>query len=382
AGKALIRWNWSFHKRFSRRFIAEVGGVQSWRGYNFQGEMHSTLFEPPIQTWTTFDTTGITRRTQFFFTGRYRFSEDTEFVFGLHFLRHRLINQQTLEPRLGFRYRPHKMHRMRLSLGWHSRLESLEYYFHLDPWGEPYQSNLKLPKAMHFVAGYDFLPHPDWALTTELYVQYLYNLPIAVDSSRNFFSTVLQPDGYYSGELVNRGEGLNQGIELSLHKRFGNGWYALASGSLFQSIYRARDRTLRFTPYHGPLQYAILAGKEFAIGRKGKPHLLSLNGKFFFNNQQRLVVLDPSQPLQTNRYIQHFSIAECPDCEYNPYWRFDFQVIFRRNHKRFSGVWRADIQNFTARNNIREITYDPISGQARTELHFRLLPVISYRIEF
>ncbi|MEM6344478.1 MAG: TonB-dependent receptor [Bacteroidota bacterium] len=382
AGKAILRWNWLYHKRFSRRFIAELGGVQSWRGYNFQGEMHSTVLEPPFQSWTTFDTTGITRRTQFFFTGKYRFSEDTEFIFGLHFLRHRLIDQQSLEPRLGFRYRPHQMHRMRLSLGWHSRLESLEYYFHLDPLGEPYQSDLKLPKALHFVAGYDFLPHPDWAFTMEMYVQYLYNLPIAVDSSRNFFSTILQPDGYYSGELVNRGEGLNQGVELSLHKRFGNGWYALASGSLFQSIYRARDRTPRFTPFHGPLQYAVLAGKEFSVGRKGKPHLLSLNGKFFYNNQQRLVVLDPTQPLQSNRYIQHFSIAQCPDCEYYPYWRFDIQLIHRRNHKRFASVWRADIQNFTARNNIREITYDPITGQARTELHFRLLPVLSYRIEF
>lgn len=382
AQKGIIRWNWLYHKRFSRRFIAEVGGVQSWRAYNFQGEMHSTVLAPPYQSWTTFDTTGFTRRTQVFFTGKYRFNEDTELVFGAHFLRHRLINESTIEPRLGFRYRPHPMHRMRVSLGWHSRMESLEYYFHLDPSGTPYQSSLKLPKALHFVAGYDFLPHPDWALTAELYLQYLYKMPIAVDSTRRFFSTVLQPDGYYSGELFNNGEGLNQGIELSLHRRFAKSWYFLASGSYYQSIYRARDRTLRFTPYHGPIQLSVLGGREFAVGRNGKPHLLSLNGKFFFNNQQRLVVVDPSQPLQTSRYVQHFSIAQCPDCGYYPYWRFDFQLIYRRNHKRFSGVWRADIQNVTRRQNIREVVYDPQTERINTEFHFRLLPVLSYRIEF
>lgn len=382
AQKAIIRWNWKVHKQFSRRFIAEVGGVQSWRGYNFQGEMASTVLDPPFQTWTTFDTTGVTRRSQVYFTGRYRFNEDTEFVFGLHYLRHRLIKQASLEPRLGFRYRPYRMHRMRLSLGWHSRLESLEYYFHLDPAGTPYQRNLKLPKALHFVAGYDFLPHPDWALTAELYLQYLYQMPVAIDSSRRYFSTVLQPDGYYSGQLRNLGDGLNQGVELSLHKRFADSWYMLASGSYFQSIYRARDRIARFTPYHGPLQLSLLGGKEFAVGRKGKPHLLSLNAKFFFNNQRRLVIEDPSQVLQTNRYVHHFSIAQCPECDYSPYWRLDFQLIHRRNHKRFSSVWRADIQNVTRRQNIREIVYDPQTERISTEYHFRLLPVLSYRIEF
>lgn len=382
AQKGILRFNWRLSKRFSRRFSSEIGGIQSWRGYNFQGEMFSSELAPPYQNWTTFDTVGINRRTQFFYTGKYRFGEDTELVFGLHYLRHRLIQETSLEPRLGFRYRPHPMHRMRLSLGWHSRLESLEYYFHLDPSGTPFQTDLKLPKAMHFVAGYDFLPHPDWAVTIEMYIQYLYRLPIDPDTSRAFFSTLLQPDGYYSGTLVNGGQGLNQGLELSVHRRFSRGWYFLASGSYFQSLYRARDGELRFSPYHGPLQASVLAGKEFAIGRKGKPHLLSLNAKYFFNNQSRLLVLDPLQPLQTNRYVQHFSLAQCPECRYPPYWRFDFQIIHRRNHKRIASVWRIDIQNITRRRNLREVIYNPITERAVNEFHFRLLPVFSYRIEF
>jgi hypothetical protein len=380
-GSLILRFNWLVHKRFSPRWIAEAGGTESLEGFSYRGWMGSTLFPAPFNDWLTLDSMGIFRSSQLYFTTRFRKSRDTEWVFGLHAIRHHRIPETSIEPRLGLRLGLADRHRLRLGAGIHSRREPLLYYLHLNTEGELFNPKLKLPKAFHVVLGYDFLASPDWALTAEGYFQLLYNLPVSLDSTQGAFSTLLQPEGYFSGELANRGLGMNQGLELSLHKRFSKQWYFLGTGSFYFSRYVGGDGKFRPSPYDGPFQFSLLGGKEFAVGRNGRPHLLSLNGKLFFNNQQRLVVLDPDVYLQTNRYVQNFRQVDCPSCEYQPYWRFDFQLIYRRNHKRFAGEWRVDIQNITRRVNLKEIVYDPTRDVAFPQYHFRLLPVLSYKFE-
>lgn len=380
--KLYLRTNWLFHKRFSDRWIGEIGGVISLEGFVFRGWMGSNQYPSPYNDWVTFDSAGMVRTNQWFVNAKYRSGPRSEWVFGLHLVHHQMTRERLPEPRVGFRLGLNERNRLRMGLGFHSRRSSLLYYLHLDPQQQPYNTNLKVPKAFHAVLGYDFLPGPNWAFVIETYFQFLYALPVATDSTLSGFATLLQPEGYYSGKLVNQGIGYNQGLEISLHRRFAQGWYLLTTGSLYQSVYLTGSGGLRSTPYDGPLQFSLLAGREIAVGKKGKPHLLSLNGKFFFNNQQRLQVLDPDQYLQTNRYFQNFALANCASCSYKPYWRLDLQLVFRRNHKRSAGVWRLDIQNITRRQNLRGIVYDPQEDKIFELFHLRLLPILSYKFEF
>ena len=132
--------------------------------------------------------------------------------------------------------------------------------------------NLKLPKAIHAVIGYEWRFNSNWRFQTEVYYQHLYDVPIASPNAPGVFAGSVSALNFNSGftvdSLFNDGTGRNYGIELTAERFFTDGWYALTNLSLFRSLYTARDGIERSSRYNANYVYNLLVGKEWKVGKE------------------------------------------------------------------------------------------------------------------
>src|SRR5690606_19077316 len=140
--------------------------------------------------------------------------------------------------------------------------------------------DLGLLKAYHAVAGYERMLPLNIRFKTEVYYQYLYNIPVEKDSASGF-SIINALDIYalYDTKgLVSDGTGENYGIDFSLERAFMNNYYFLATASLYKSTYTNYAGEEYNTTFNRGYQINVLGGKEFKLGHSGRK-ILGLNGK-------------------------------------------------------------------------------------------------------
>lgn len=69
----------------------------------------------------------------------------------------------------------------------HSQMQPLDVYFYrsikADGTYDQSNKNLDFTRSHHFVLGYDVLPIKDWRIKTEVYYQYLWNIPVSEKAS-------------------------------------------------------------------------------------------------------------------------------------------------------------------------------------------------------
>jgi len=76
---------------------------------------------------------------------------------------------------------------------------------------------LDFSKSKHYVLGYSIQIAKDWNLKTEVYYQWLYNIPIHALRSSNY-SVINLDDDFSIETLSNTGLGQNYGLELTLDR--------------------------------------------------------------------------------------------------------------------------------------------------------------------
>src|SRR5256885_6012423 len=109
-----------------------------------------------------------------------------------------------------------------------------------------------MTRSKHFVLGFDKLFAENIRVKIETYYQYIDRVP--VEERATFFSLLNEGADFGVSSvdsLVNRGTGKNQGIELTIEKFYGKGYYFLITGSLFDSKYKGSDRIERNTAFNG-----------------------------------------------------------------------------------------------------------------------------------
>lgn len=382
--KSFTRASVILNKKFNSRHIVELGGVLSRLDYDFLEREHNINNADPFVDLVLFNDEGASGTQQAFVSWKYRITENLSLVNGLHYFRFQFTGEDSWEPRASLKWQFKERQSISAGFGMHSRLESLEYYLgnYINPDGTTvdHNSNLGMSKANHFVLGYDRVLGSSLYFKTEVYYQYLYNVPISNDPNYGWFSAINSSDDYATLPLDNDGTGVNYGIEMTLDKRFARNYYFMVNGSLFESKYKGGDGIERNTRFNGNYTYHALGGKEWKVGKNGRNNIIGVSAKVSYAGNQRLIPIDLQESINQDQQVNDFDRAyeqQAPE-----YFRIDFQLSYRRNRPKSTSEWRLDLQNVTGRLNYGGEYYDRSDQRIVQEDQIGLIPVLSYRIEF
>ena len=220
------------------------------------------------------DYQGSAAMIQPFIQWKYRISDKMDFTAGIHSQYFSLSNSFSyVEPRLGWKLKMNKGQAVFAGAGMHSSTQPLyTYTYHkLDNSGNKIYHNKQMDfsRSLHTGLGYEKAFDKGFNIRSEVYYQYLYNVPVTVTPSS--FSLINMGGGFarfFPDSLQNTGTGYNYGIELTIQKFFDKSFFFLFSGCLYDSKYAGSDGIVRNTSYNGTYVTNFLAGKEFKLNEK------------------------------------------------------------------------------------------------------------------
>lgn len=330
---------------------------------------------------------GMTSLLAAYAEAKYRINEKFTLDAGLRSQLLTLNNDLSFEPRLGLKYHVNEKNTLAAGFGHHSQMQPLSVYYYREqlPDLSYDESNRELgyTNSLQFVVSYETRPFIDWRFKTEVYYQHLYDVPVT--NTPGSFSMLNEGASFApteEGDLNNSGTGKNYGVELTVEKFFSRGYYALATGSFYQSKYTPSDQIERNTAFNGNFVYNILGGKEFKIG-KTKRHALSFDLRFSHAGGRYYTPIDLEASRREGKEVlmgDAYAFTE----RYPDFVRLDFKVGFTYNSNtlRLSQTIYLDIQNVTGHQNIFAQQYNPVTNQINTLYQIGFYPNFVYRIQF
>jgi hypothetical protein len=291
-----------------------------------------------------------------------------------------LNKTSSLDPRIGLRYVTGVNSAITLAYGGHSQIQSLMTYFHetLES-GEYTQTNRELgfTKSHHLVAGWEQSVN-QWKYKMEAYGQLLQKVPVERHASN--WSALNIGAGYGAGledSLVNKGSGLNYGLEITAEKPFSNGYYALGTLSLYDSKYKGSNKVQHNTVFNSHYLLNLLGGKEW---RLNDMHAIAVDFKSVFAGGKRYTPIDVESSREAGAVI--YDETRAFELKTKGYFRLDIKLSYRMNNKKFMQEFFVDFQNVTNRKNVFNQWYDSRSEKIRTQNQLGFWPNFNYRIQF
>ena len=321
--------------------------------------------------------------TQPFIQAKYRWTENLTLNGGLHGQYLTINDDFIIEPRLAINYTLNSNNSFNVGYGLHAQVQPMPTFFYLIPDDEGQFGNLnqdlEFSKAHHFVASYQLKPSSKWRIKTEAYYQHLFDIP--VDKTPSTFSLLNAGADFVFpevNELVNDGTGRNYGMELTVERFFSEGYYALLTGSLFQSKYTASDGIERNTAFNNQYVLNVLMGKEWQVNQRlsfTTDFRVSTAGGRYYTP----VDLEASRLVMDQVLNEELAFSE----QYDPYFRLDLKLGVRMNSSRgFSQIFALDFQNLTNRENIFVNRYNRVTNEVNRVNQSGFLPDILWRVEF
>ena len=322
---------------------------------------------------------GNSQLIQPFVSLRWDVSPKLNLVVGAHSLFFNLNNTSSVEPRFGAKYQLNENHSLQLGYGLHSRINPIGTYFYEEAGQRP-NLDLKLIKAHHLVLGYKYVLASGLKLTTEVYYQSLFDVPVSSDPNSTY-SILNQIDGYAIRPLISEGTGTNVGLDVTFEKAFRNNTFFLISASIYDSQYEALDGTSYNTTYNGGFSTAFVGGREWKVSDN---KILQLGLRLIYNGGQRLSPIlsnerDPFEPMNPILDESRPFTEQVPN-----FFRPDLRIAYRHNGNDLSWILSLDIQNAIARENINAIDreFDPDLNQWIFMEQSSLVPILTYQIDF
>jgi hypothetical protein len=166
-------------------------------------------------------------------------------------------------------------------------------------------------------------------------------------------------------------------VEITLERFFNQGYYFLLTNSFFDSKYQGSDGIERNTIFNSNYVVNALGGKEFNLGKNNS---ISFDTKVTYTGGRRFTPIDLalSQQFQTEITVDSEAFSD----QYDPYFRWDFKITYRRNGKRFYQQFAVDLQNVLNRDNIFLQSYNSNSNQIETTYQRGFFPDVQYKIYF
>lgn len=334
------------------------------------------------------DYQGIGILFQAFIQWKYRITEKWNFTAGLH---HQFFTVSKsiswLEPRIGTKYQLNNKSAVFAGVGLHSQTQPYYVYFYQKPnsLGEFERQNqyMGFTKSVHSVIGYERAFSPTLRLKSEIYYQYLFEIPVEVRPSA--FSLTNMGSGFsrfFPNQLQNTGTANNYGLELTLEKFFNKTFFFLISAAFFDAKYKGSDGVLRNTDFNGKYAANFLMGKEFQIKKKST---LGLSTKITTTGGRWYGIADTVQSLIQRELV--FLDSAYNSLQFRPYFRADLRVNYRINAKKVTHEIALDLVNIFNTKNILGLTYspnplNPASNPIRENYQLGFLPLFYYRLDF
>lgn len=326
---------------------------------------------------------GETNLIQVYGQWKHRFNNRLTLNTGLSLMRLGLNGSTALEPRAGLSYQLSPTSSFNVAYGLHSMMQPILTYFYQSrqPNGSYELSNkdLGFTRSHHAIVGYDRMLTDNLRLKVEAYHQWLYNAP--VERTASYYSLLTEGASFApidKGNLVNNGTGRNYGLEVTLEKFFANNYYFLLTTSLFDSKYKGSDGIERNTPFNNRFVINALAGREFAIGRRG--NRLSINWKVTTAGGRYIIPINLERSGELGQTINEYDKAYSQ--RQDGYFRTDLKIGYKINFRRMTHEMAIDLQNLTNNQNILQQAYNPRTNRLGTAYQQGFLPVPFYRLTF
>jgi outer membrane receptor protein involved in Fe transport len=299
----------------------------------------------------------------------HRFSDELELNTGLHLQVLALNDAFSVEPRASFRWTFRPGQSFNVGYGLHSITQKPDVYFRrLETAGGTYEEvnrNLGFTRAHHFIAGYDLNFARNFRMKSEVYYQYLFDVPVETRPS-NFSTLNNSSMQYFSYDtLINNGTGRNYGVEITLEKFLSRGYYFLLTGSIFDSKYKGSDGVLRSTAFDSRYVTNLLGGKEFRLNAGNQEAKLKtwlvVDGKLTAAGGIRYTPIDLQRSKEAGHAIYNEQLAFSK--QFDDYFRLDLRVAFRIDAKKVSHEIAFDVQNITNHQNPIYMTYNADTGK-------------------
>lgn len=291
-----------------------------------------------------------------------------------------LNDHYTIEPRLSVKYLFTPGQSLSLAYGMHSRLEMLNYYFTKDEYGNMINRDMDFTKVHHISLGYDLSIGENHHLKVEPYLQWLYDVPLATEGTFSMLNLQGNEDWFITERLVNNGNAVNYGIDVTFEKYMSRGFYYMATASLYNSKYRVAPNGDWFnTRYNRHFAVNLLAGKEWLLG-KNRQNILNVSGKVTVQGGDRYSPIDTE-----NSLLQHDAVYDESNpysCSFRPMTLVHLTVSYRINRKNLSHEFAAKLINITGYKDYYGHRYNFRDNIVEPEREANILPNISYTISF
>ncbi len=297
-----------------------------------------------------------------------------------------LNNEYTLEPRFGFDWYIHKNHSLNFGTGLYSQMQPRVIYFILDrlPDGIVSQPNRRLlnTRNAQIALGYNYLISEDLRFKTEIYYQYLWNIPTKTsipqyalsNQGHDFFL-----DRQYSDSLINKGKGFNYGIECTFERFFRKNYFFLFSASLFNSTYLGYDAILRNSAFNVNYALNAVGGYQFIIGKR-KWGIISFGLRATWAGGNPYIPYDTQASMATGEAVYDWDQAYNP--RYPEYKRISFRFGIKRNLPGYNIEFLLDLQYRTSYTNIALQRIDPKTGEIKYFFTMGFFPMGTWRVQF
>lgn len=372
-------FNTTYNKKVNSRNFFDAG---------FYSELYSTTFidsNDYLFGENTFVTlrnySGQSSLLRVFAQWQHRFTEKFLINAGLSDQFFQLNQSNAIEPRLGLKYSLNHKQALSLGAGLHSQMQPSYLYFATDTSKtnrSETNKDLGFTKASHLILAYDNNFTPMFRLKTEVYYQYIYNAP--VKNYPDYFSALNLGADFNSpnvSNLVSKGNGYNYGLELTLEKFYGKGYYFLFTGSIFESKYKGSDGVLRNTAFNGNYVLNLLGGKEFKINQR---HIISLDVRGTYAGGKRYTPIDLEASIAQGEEVR--DVSKAYEMQYPYYFRLDVKPGYRYSTKKVTHEFSIDIQNVTQHLNVFQEAYDLQTKRIKTDYQLRFFVIPQYRVMF
>lgn len=300
-------------------------------------------------------------------------------VFAQHF---EFTGKTVCEPRWALQWNKNS-HQVTLGYGLHSQTADLLYALWRQPdtlTGGYTQRNrgIGFLKSHHLVLGYATRMIKNWVVKTEVYYQYLFDIPVSHNTGTAYFSPINSGADYafdIEDSLVNYGVATNYGAEFTLNRLFSKGWYMLATLSLFDSRYRDGAGVWRNTAFNAKYVGNLLGGKEWKLDAEGKRTLAADVRVNYAGGRRyiRQVLLNGQRHYETEAAYEH---------KWADYFRTDVKVSINLNRKKSNHQLFAAVDNVTNYRNIFFMEWNNKQQQEVPVYQIGLFPYLGYRVLF
>lgn len=375
----------SINRKINKFHLIKTGYVVEYQIFNMRDSALNVNHSKFIQRW---DFSGAAFLIQPFIQWKWRATENMDITAGLHAQYYSLSNSLSpIEPRIAWKNRFKGGQSLFAGAGLHSQMQpTYTYLYHqFDTLGNKilHNKNMDFTKSLHSVIGYEKIFSKNLQIKTELYYQYLYNVPVTVKPSS--FSLINQGSGFarfFPDSLTNTGTGYNYGLELTIQKFFDQSFFFLFSGSLYDSKYKGSDGIERNTSYNGTYTLNLLAGKEFNINKKQS---ISLGIKVTYAGGKRYSYVDVNQSKILNELV--FIDSAFNERQFKDYFRFDLKVNWKYNARNMTHEIGLDLVNLLNTKNLLGLAYapnlaDPTAEPLAEKTQLGFLPLFYYKIDF